>query len=405
MSIKKLYNQKIFSSIRIEELQFAENTTEIQVIPFGIWKHPQYGKIKVREEEIAEFIKNFDSKIRKDLPITEGHPVGNEEKPAIGWFRELVNKGRDGLWAVVEWTKEGKKLLQEKAYKYFSPEFYSAYEDPETHKVYTNVLVGGALTNRPYFKGNQAVMLSEFIFEESMELKDIVTKEATELTNEEKDFLKEHKDELTVEQKETYKDVVEEGEGEGKEGEGKGKGEEKKKEGEGEGKEEKKEEGEGKEGEGEEGEGEGKEKVEGSEKVIQMSERTLKTLERNAQEGVKAMAELRRTSAENYVKEMTFSELNKSGPVLPKSQTKVVEFLLSLSEKQQTAFKEIMAELPKSKMFSELGKESGVEVKASEQLQKLAEAKMEKDEKLELRQAMEMAMSENSELAKQAESE
>lgn len=389
---EKLYNQKIFSSVRIEDLQFAENTTEIQVLVFGLWKHPEYGRIRVKEKEIAEFISNFDNKIRKDLPITEGHSVGNQELPAIGWFRELVNKGRDGLWAVVEWTKEGKKLLEEKAYKYFSPEFYSAYEDPETHKIYANVLVGGALTNRPYFKGLQAVTLSEFTFDEGkMELKDIVTKEATELTDEEKDFLKEKKDELTDEQKETYKDVLTEGEGEGEENKEENKeGEEKK--------EEKKE-------EGEENKEEGKEeKVEGSEKVM-IDSKTLKMLEGNAQEGVTAMSELRRQKAEGYVKELVFSESNKTGPVLPKSRDKVVKFLLSLSEKQQAAFKEIMAEMPKSVMFSELGKDSGVAVKSSEQAQELAKAKMEKDEKLTYRQAIDQVFAENPELSEQVESE
>ena len=109
---------------------------------------------------MKEFVKNFNSGLRNDIPINEGHEV-MDEKPAIGWFKKLVNKGSDGLWAVVEWTEQGKDLLRQKAYKYFSPEFYQQYEDPETRRVYNNVLVGGALTNKPYFKELTPVVFSE----------------------------------------------------------------------------------------------------------------------------------------------------------------------------------------------------------------------------------------------------
>jgi len=158
--------KRLFYPIKIDEKVFAEGeyAKEIQVLQVGFWKHPIYGKIKITANDIGEFIKNFNSNIRKDLPITEGHSVGGEELPAVGWFKELLDKGREGLWAVIEWTKLGEKLLEEKAYKYFSPEYYTTYEDPETRKTYNDVLVGGALTNRPYFKGLQAVVLSEQTF-------------------------------------------------------------------------------------------------------------------------------------------------------------------------------------------------------------------------------------------------
>ena len=396
-----MLNKKIISSIKIEGLQFGEGKkTTIQVLPFGLWKHPLYGKIKIKESEMTEFIKNFDNGIRKDLPITEGHSVGEEEKPAIGWFRELVNKGRDGLWAVIEWTEQGKSLLQEKAYKYFSPEFYSTYEDPETHKIYTNVLVGGALTNRPYFKGLQAVMLSEFTFDENMlELKDIITKDASELSDDEKNFLKENKEELSDDQKETYKDVLAEDKDEGGDDDDKGDDDEDKD------KDEDKNDDEGDEDKDkDENKDEDKSKVEGSEKVM-IDGKTLKMLERNAQEGVQAAAELRTQKAEGYVEKLTFSETNKNGTVLPKSRDKVVKFLLSLSEKQQTAFKAILAELPKSAVFSELGKGDGMPIKASEQVQELTKGKMDKDKELSYRQALEQVFAENPELSEQVEGE
>lgn len=371
------------------KFEFAEGqkTSEIQVLPFGKWKHPTYGSIKILEKDLVEFVKNFEGQVRKELPITEGHSVGEEEKPAIGWFKKLENKGRDGLWALIEWTKEGLRLIKDKAYKYFSPEFYSVYEDPETHEIYHNVLVGGALTNRPYFKGLQAVMFSEFTFDEdTMTLEELLKKDVSELTDEEKKFLKEHADELTDEQKETYKDILEaEEENEEEENEEEDEEEEEK--------------------EKEEEEEEEEEETEGSEKMVQMSEKSLKVLESNAKQGVKAMAMLRKKEAENYVSTMTFSEENRNGTLLPKSRNKVVAFLLSLTEGQQKEFKDILAELPKGRLFSELGEADGIQLNASEQILKLAEEKMSKDKELKLRQATDQVLAENPELAKRAEEE
>jgi len=408
----------LLNRIKVESFEFDEEgniAEELQVLNIGNWKHSEYGNIKISEKDVGQFIKNFDSEVRKDIPITEGHSVGGEEKPAIGWFKQLISKGRDGLWAVIDWTEEGKQLLKSKAYKYFSPEFYTSYEDPETHKTYSNVLVGGALTNFPYFKGLAAVACSEFTFDDgSMNLEEILKKDIADLTDEEKTFLKDHKDELTEEQKETYKDIVEEEEEdplkeilekspEDLTDEDKETLKEKKDDLSDEDTEKFKgvlEE----EDDGDDGE-EGEEKTEGSEKLIKVSERVIKSLERNAKEGVKAMALLRKKEAENYVKTMTFAETNPRGPLLPKSSEKMVVFLLSLTEGQQVRLKAILGELPKAKLFTELGKESGVAIKASDQVQQLVEAKLEKNDKLEYRQALEQVFAEKPELAEQCEQE
>jgi cation transport regulator ChaB len=367
--------------ISVSELKFAENgnTTEIQVLPKGKWSHPVYGMISIDEKDLNDFKENFEGNIRKELPITEGHSVGEEEKPAIGWFKKVINKGRDGLWAVVEWTKEGMKLIKDKSYKYFSPEFYTNYEDPETREKHKNVLVGGALTNRPYFKGLKAVVLSELILLREMTLEDILKKDVSELEDEEVAFIKENKDKLTDEQKETLKDVLKEDEEKPDE--------ELKKE-------------EDKDEEAEEEEEETEEEKDASEKMI-VSKKALKFLETQAQEGVKAMEKWRTSEAKGYVQGLTFSETNPKGKILPKSQDKVVNFLLSLSDKQQKAFKEIMGEMPKANLFSEVGEGSGIPVKTSERINDLVKNKMSENKDLGYRQALEQVFSENPELQKE----
>ncbi len=388
----KMKNVKIFLSLDINKLDFSDGKFRktIQVLQVGSWKHPLYGLIKITKNDISEFVNNFKEGIRRDIPITEGHSVGGHELPAVGWFTQLVNKGQKGLWAAVEWTDKGIQLLKDVSYKYFSPEFYSTYEDPETHKIYSNVLVGGALTNQPYFKGLQAIALSEFTFDEDEmpSLEEILKKEVADLTEDEKKEINDHEEDLTEEQKETYKTVLE-GEGEGGDDD---KGDEEDDEGEG---DEGDDDDEGDEGDDDEGD----EGAKGSEKMVKIGSRTLKILSNKAQEGVKAMALLRKQTAESVVKVLTFGENNPRGPLLPKSRDKVVKFYLSLTEVQQKYFKEILDSLPKSKLFSELGEEDGVEVKAEEQVQGLVNAKMDKDSALTYREALDQVLAENPELA------
>ncbi|MCX6013513.1 MAG: hypothetical protein NTV30_08935 [Chloroflexi bacterium] len=390
---------KFFSIVDIKNFDFSENNpaNEIQVLPVGVWNHPVYGKINITESDLTDFANNFNDNLRKDLPITEGHSVGSEEKPAIGWFKQLINKGRDGLWAVVEWTKEGMDLLSNKAYKYFSPEFFTNYEDPESRKTYKNVLVGGALTNRPYFKGLKEVVLSELtIYNENTMLEDILKKSPADLTDEEVKEIKEAKDTLTPEQQEAFKDII----SEGKEKTAEELAAEEKVKADAEAELKAKEEADAKV----KAEAEAAEEKQGAE-MIQVSKKSMSFLEKQATEGVKAIAELRKTKAEGYVNTLIFSETNKKATFLPRSQKKVVEFLLSLSEDQVEKFKGIVAEMPKAELFAELGVEDGVEVKASEQVQKLVKIKMEKNTNLGYREALEQVFAESPELAKMVNNE
>ena len=117
-----------------EGSSFAELPDQIHVVPTGKWDHPVYGEMEITSADVSEFVRNFKDRVRKDLPITAGHDNGGNggELPAIGWFKELIDRGVGGLYAVVEWTAEGKQLLSDRAFKYFSPEFYEEYSDPET---------------------------------------------------------------------------------------------------------------------------------------------------------------------------------------------------------------------------------------------------------------------------------
>lgn len=139
------------------------NNNKIEIMREGNWEHPSYGDFQITSNTINSIIKNFKDKVRGiDISFDLEHGATSHKGEAVAWVKDLVKKGKS-LIALVEWTEFGKKKVQEKSFKYFSPEFKFLYTDAETGKVYNNVLLGGGLTNRPFIKNMSPVMLSEDI--------------------------------------------------------------------------------------------------------------------------------------------------------------------------------------------------------------------------------------------------
>jgi phage I-like protein len=66
------------------------------------------------------------------------------EAPAAGWIKKLINRGAEGLWAVVEWTDRAREYLARREYRYFSPVFWLS---KGTRKLFE--VDRAALTNAP----------------------------------------------------------------------------------------------------------------------------------------------------------------------------------------------------------------------------------------------------------------
>ena len=341
-----------------EHFKFAELPTEIHVVPTGEWEHPYYGKMVITSSDITEFKKNFDDGVRLDLRITAGHDNGMSggELPAIAWIRELHDRGVLGLFATVEWTSEGQKLLKDKAYKYLSPEFYEQYKDPETGEVRTHVLVGAALTNMPYFKELTPVLafseptITKQLFNEPihMDLKDIRVMKASELNDEQKTFLIAHKAELTKEERATFTEIV--------------------------------------------GEEETpapviptppvEVKVEASE-MTQINASDLAKLQEDATKGREAMEKIVASERAAFVSSLMFSQTNNAGRFSVAQQGAVEKFVATLSEDQRKQFGELVKGIPTNteKLFTEIGDGgSNVETTATgiaAEVKKLATEKIE----------------------------
>jgi len=146
---------------RFSELPFTfmAPPATIQVLPKpGTYSHPKYGDIDITADDLREFVSNFKEGVYGQgvpIQIDFEHSDGDfAKRGAVGYVKFLkpIENYKGGVSAEVEWTERGREALEEDAYKCFSPEWYEEWKHPSTGKIYHNVLIGGALTMRPFFK-------------------------------------------------------------------------------------------------------------------------------------------------------------------------------------------------------------------------------------------------------------
>lgn len=124
---------------------------EIQVIPYGIGiETPKYPPFTCDEESEALVMEAFAAR-KNDMVIDYEHQtLMGVQAPAAGWIRtkNLVNKGKEGIWAIVEWTERARQYIANKEYRYVSPVFKARISDNKVVR-----LLNVALTNDPNIDG------------------------------------------------------------------------------------------------------------------------------------------------------------------------------------------------------------------------------------------------------------
>lgn len=161
------------------EIKLAEGNAlpkKIQVIRTGTFHHPEYGKMEITKQHLADFVRNFNEKTRGiDISLDLAH---ESDKEAAAWLTklELADDG-NSLFAEIDWTELGSKKVQGKEYRYVSADFHLNYKDAETLKFHGPTLLGAGLTNRPFIKNMEPVIqLSEFIGGNQMDLAQAMAK-------------------------------------------------------------------------------------------------------------------------------------------------------------------------------------------------------------------------------------
>lgn len=344
--------RRIDSDIRpmIDVVAFGEGKeelpTKIKVLPYGKYKMNRYGEVEINKTKADDMVKHFDENVRASsstagLPIDIEHGTTSYKDAAAGWLKKLFAE-KDGLYAEVEWTTLGKKLLKERLYKFYSPEFWFDYQDAENIDIkLNNVMTGGGLVNKPMLKHdlkplvnsegqNENTPLTEnkntsTIFleltkteqetssDKTMTLSEIVKKAKADRTADEAKFLLDHKDELTFAEAKT--------------------------------------------------EGLAQEKVETKNEntnQISLSEgqrvvdgKQFDALVALAERGASADEKLKKAELKDKIKQATFSE---TGVKLPTDQLdKWTERLFKMSETDQNEAIEDLKALPEKQIFGEVG--------------------------------------------------
>lgn len=129
----------------------------VQLFRVGTFHHSEYGKFEITKADLKKMSDNFTANIRGiDIAIDYKH---DNEDVAAGWVKS-VSLSEDGLelWADVDWTPNGKRVLAEKEFRYLSPEFMYDYQDNESLKKFGPTLLGAGLTNRPTIKNMEPVV-------------------------------------------------------------------------------------------------------------------------------------------------------------------------------------------------------------------------------------------------------
>jgi len=379
--------RKLVPQIKLSEEIFSANkkTSEIEILHAGIWEHPNYGEIKITDEDIDLFIQSFNDKIRKvDIAVDQEHMP---EKGAAGWFksiRKVFDDGKTKLKATIEWTKLGTQLIQDGIFKYFSPEFNFAYEDMETHEQFENVLLGGALTNRPYFKSLAPVALSENMFAGFADNINYLSQKGVKMTKIElkaklakdskfvlaEDASKEDKKLFAEAQAELAKDA--EDAEEARLAQEKADAEVKANE----------------------------DAVKASEKFISKSDHVKEMNELKSQMGIME-SKLRFNEVSKKMQGYVFSTSNQSGVLLPKNKESAIKLMMAMTPKLATLFSEFLKGLPavSAKLFTEEGGEG----ESVDKQDKIDEAvnKVAKDKGMKYTEALKIVSMENPELFKE----
>lgn len=197
--------------------------THIEIVRAGTWPEmSNKGMLFITPDDLSQMVANFNAGIGcagglNQIPVDFSHNDGGE---AAGWITALSTDGQ-AVYADVEWSTSGLAAIQGKMFKFVSPSFYPGclgeWSDPEDWSITaSNVLVGLALTNIPFFKDLQPVTASRDSQEGEVKntlfvdasakgatmptLDEVRVKDASALTDEDKTLLAEHKAELSADE-------------------------------------------------------------------------------------------------------------------------------------------------------------------------------------------------------------
>lgn len=144
----------------------GEDYSSPRWIPFlpkpGVYKHKKYGDVEITPERNQAMVASVKGHVYQDhIPIDAEHQ--SKLSGAVAWLKDMRMNDDGSADAFVEFTSRGQTLLETDSFRYVSPEWFDEWPDPVSGKIHTDVVVGGAITTRPFFKDKalRALVASE----------------------------------------------------------------------------------------------------------------------------------------------------------------------------------------------------------------------------------------------------
>lgn len=152
-SESQVYDEKYVAPMVSSELTCFEHDSghyvKIPIARKGSWKHPEYGDIEFTEKDLNELQQTIqNNELGWEPPLFYGHPSGGGA-PSEGYLVSTFREGDTlfGIWSVNSTTYQEIKAGR---FRYSSGEFLDNYKSKRTGEPVGSVLIGMALTNRPF---------------------------------------------------------------------------------------------------------------------------------------------------------------------------------------------------------------------------------------------------------------
>lgn len=130
-----------------------------QLFPLGTFYRPDFpgGAIAITKDFLATMLSNWARAGKAAKPVDFFHrgdayaPGSTDDKVASGWIEDLELRA-DGLYALIKWTDDARKLIVDDKLRYLSPTFAPDGFDRTTGKPQGPTLFGAALLNDPFLE-------------------------------------------------------------------------------------------------------------------------------------------------------------------------------------------------------------------------------------------------------------
>lgn len=144
----KTHGFRLFNQVTV----FAEPPDRIPLMPKpSTHKHANYGDIVITKARNKRFAKNINDHVYQEkIPIDLEHQL--KLSGAAGYITSAEINTDGSVDGLVEWTDLGREAIENDRYAYVSPEWYDSWTHPMSEETFADVVIGAALTTRPFFK-------------------------------------------------------------------------------------------------------------------------------------------------------------------------------------------------------------------------------------------------------------